>query len=318
MEWTKTPNPHEPPGRHLHPVGSADSSPLPVAPPWPEDDPIAGLPGDEFARAQLDLFRHLIEVVGSVDALWHLDAEPLPDEPFDWSGVEERDAPFVREVLALTERYCDAALDTEYRTIARRILARVAARDPRPLRRSAHAERVAAGLVWLAGRASGEFGRRGMRTSSMLWAWFGVNSCADRGRTLRAAAGLLPDESMIEPWAWSRGVVTVGDAALLHSRHRSDLAAQRDYMLAVAGRRRTWSFESDGRSARIAVQADVTKPLSAVKGLTVDEGRATVIVGFGERHEDARYLAFSVPDAHELVGLVQRALDAALPTTGVS
>ena len=38
-----------------------------------------------------------------------------------------------------------------------------------------------------------------------------------------------------------------------------------------------------------------------------------VIVGFGDRVDDAHYLALSVPDAHSLVHQVQSALEAPIP-----
>jgi hypothetical protein len=55
-----------------------------------------------------------------------------------------------------------------------------------------------------------------------------------------------------------------------------------------------------------------------VKGLIADGGRATVIVGFGDRVDDASYFALSIPDAHELVRIVRHALDAPLPRHGAS
>jgi hypothetical protein len=156
--------------RHLRAVGSCFDAPEASDPP-PLDDRASGtLPGDDFARRQLDLFTHLIEAVGDADALWRLDTTPLPDEPFDWSAVEPRDVAFVNEVLALSDRCCIEMLDTEFRTATRRILARVARRDPRPFRRSPHVARCGASLVWLAGQASGEFGRGSRRSAAWLWA----------------------------------------------------------------------------------------------------------------------------------------------------
>ena len=162
---------------------------------------------------------------------------------------EPRDVSFVTQVLERSDQCCHEMLDTEFRTITRRILARVAARDPRTLRRGTNVDRCAAGLVWLAGRANGEFGRRGMRTAQRLWDWFPVGSCSDRGYSLRSAAGLDPEE--IDPYAWSRGPLSVGDPALLHSRCRSGLIAHRDAVLAVENRYRKWSLNDDGRTARV-------------------------------------------------------------------
>lgn len=297
-------------GRHLFPFGpdaptppdafgqSTDSEPRT----WPFDyeEP------DEFARRQTDPFSRLIAVVGGADALWGLDASPLPDEPFDWSAVEPVDVPFVTEVLALSDRCCSELLDTEVGTIARRILSRVAARDPRVLRRSTKADRCAAGLVWLAGQANGEFGRRGRCSAQRLWVWFGVGSCADRGRGLRSAAGLDPE--LIDPYRWESDPLTVGDPALLHSRFRAGLIAQRDALLEIARGRRNWSMLDDGHTARF--NAAPVKAVTAGKAVVAEGNRVMVLVGLGEHFDDASFFALSIPDARELVRMVQDALDA--------
>ena len=116
-------------------------------------------------------------------------------------------------------------------------------RDPRPFRRSPHPARCGASLVWLVGQANGEFGRGSRRTAAWLWAWFGVGNCADRGRSLRRAAGLEPEQG-----SWSEPL-PLGDPAVLHSRFRASLVAERDRMLEVAGRRRTWSVVGDDAAA---------------------------------------------------------------------
>ena len=311
MDASRDPDRSEVLRRHLRAIGSRFDAPETFDP-----SPLAAtatcmLPGDDFARRQLDLFAHLIEPVGDADALWRLDATPLPDEPFDWSAVEPCDAAFLQEVLALSDRCCIEMLDAEYRTATRRILARVARRDPRPFRRSPHPARCGASLVWLVGQANGEFGRGSRRTAAWLWAWFGVGNCADRGRSLRRAAGLEPEQG-----SWSEPL-PLGDPAVLHSRFRASLVAERDRMLEVAGRRRTWSVVGDdAASARVEVRASPAKVVHAVKGVLADTGRATVLIGFGEQLEDAEFVALTVPDAHELVRRVQLALDTSLPHRG--
>ena len=39
-----------------------------------------------------------------------------------------------------------------------------------------------------------------------------------------------------------------------------------------------------------------------------------VLVGLGEHFDDASFFALSIPDGHELVRMLQRALDAPLPS----
>jgi hypothetical protein len=248
--------------------------------------------------------------VGDADALWRLDVKPLPDEPFDWTAVQPEDREYVAEVLALGDHCCDEAFDFEFRTAARRILARVACNDPRPLRRHRHAARCAASLVFLVGSANGDFGRGGRLPSSLLWRWFGVGDCVGRAHTLRRAAGLESDDRH----GWWDDPMVLGDPGLLHSWMRGRLVDQRDRLLDVAERRRTWSvIGDDGRSARVEVRARPTKVVHSTKAVLRDSGRAIVLVGFGEQLDDAEFMSLTIPDAHDLVRQVQVALDTPLP-----
>ena len=115
---------------------------------------------DSFARRQLDLFTDLIEAVGSAEALWSLDADSLPDELLDESAVDPADLPFVTQVAARVDTVTAIVFDTEHRTIGRRILERVARREPQVLRRRADVDRCAAALVWLVLHANGSGHRR--------------------------------------------------------------------------------------------------------------------------------------------------------------
>jgi hypothetical protein len=153
--------------RHLH---------LPPAEALGRPDPFAEWPHSPMPAPPAGIYDSLLPIVGDFAALETLDVRPLPDEPFDWACVEPEDRSFVAEVLALSDKCCDELLDVEFRTICRRILARVARRDPRCVRRTTKADRVAAALVYLAGRANGEFGRRGRRTAHSLWAWWGISA----------------------------------------------------------------------------------------------------------------------------------------------
>jgi hypothetical protein len=75
-----------------------------------------------------------------------LDDAPLPDEPFDWTGIPDDFHDKVAEVLALCDRCCDELLDVEYRTACRRLLARSAAGDPAVFRRRAGSGTAAAAI----------------------------------------------------------------------------------------------------------------------------------------------------------------------------
>ena len=261
-----------------------------------------GLDGDEMKDLQA--------FVGGFDALMRLDAEPLPSEEFDWSSVEPQDEPFVALVLALVDECCREMLDTEYRTIARRILARIEARDPRALRRSANAERCAAALVWLAARGSGGLARSGTApTSSALWRWFGVTDCSNRGRSLRAAADLLPDLDLIDFAVTVTDELALGDAALLHSRFRRRLLMQRDARLrGTAERDRGSPVVSLGRD-QLIVAVEPVAVLGAAKSLPVDGERLGICVMLGTELNHSKCYELSIPDARKLVDCLQAALD---------
>jgi len=252
--------------------------------------------------------KNLQVFVGGLDALMRLDDEPLPSEEFDWSSVEARDERIVALVLMLVDGYCDQVLDNEYRTIARRILARVATRDPRVLRRSENTDRFAAGLVWLAGRGSGGFARRGSwPRSAQLWQWFGVTDCSDRGRSLRAAADLFPDADLAD-YIYS-DELAFGDAGLLHSRFRKHLIMQRDLRLGAAAARdqRSPVVSLDGN--QLVVKAVPIAVLGAAKSLPLDGERQGICIVLGTELDDAACYDLSIPDAHKLVYCLQAALD---------
>jgi hypothetical protein len=171
------------------------------------------------------MLESLARRVGSAEALATLDDRPLPDEAFDWSRVPDDIQPSLREVLALTDRYCEEALDHEYRTIVRRLVARAVERDPGVFRKG-RTPTTAAGLVWVAGHGSELF--REITVTSMA-AWFGVTSSATstRGQALRKAAGVRNEM----PWQ-----PELGDPTLLHSKMRRSLITRRDrYQARLAG-----------------------------------------------------------------------------------
>jgi hypothetical protein len=255
-----------------------------------------------------DEMKSLQAFVGGFDELMHLDAEPLPNEEFDWSTVEPQDETFVALVLMLVDECCDQMLDNEYRTIARRMLARIAARDPRVLRRSENTDRFAAGLVWLAGRGSGGFARRGSRPKSgQLWRWFGVTDCSDRGRSLRAAADLFPDADLAD-YTFS-DELALGDAGLLHSRFRKSLVIQRDTRLDITAEREQRSPVVAFDGNRLVVAVEQIAVLGAAKSLPVDGERLGICILLGTELDKAKCYDLSIPDAHKLIYCLQAALD---------
>ncbi len=133
--------------------------------------------------------------VGGADALDALDDTPLPDEPFDWSGIPDDVHDRVTEVLALGDRCCDDLLDGEFRTSARRMLARIAVNGPEVFRRRGRADTAAAAICWSVCRANHAFDqRRGGLTQKALLSHFGLQngSVSQRADTLLAAGGFPP------------------------------------------------------------------------------------------------------------------------------
>ncbi|WP_197379944.1 DUF6398 domain-containing protein [Mycolicibacterium mengxianglii] len=123
--------------------------------------------------------------------LERLDDLPLPDEPFNWTGIEEDVVPRVREVLTHVDRCCDELLDVEYRTACRRLLARAAVGDPKLFRRKAKTDTAAAAIVWIVGKANNIFdGPHRLMLASRVTRFLEVRSSASsRAETLLCAAG---------------------------------------------------------------------------------------------------------------------------------
>lgn len=164
--------------------------------------------------------------VGGVDTLMALDADPLPDEEFDWTGVPEEIHPAVQAILDECDACADAILDVEHGTAMRRFLARAARNDPALFRRKGSPVRGAAGTAWVictANRTIGSY--RSPMSGKDLLAHFGVTgSVSDRAQSLIRAAGI--DLTL------TYGSLRVGDPGLLVSGRRRELVEDRDRTLA--------------------------------------------------------------------------------------
>jgi hypothetical protein len=165
---------------------------------------------------------HIADEVGGVDALMRLDAEPLPDEEFDWTGIPAEIQPAVQAILDECDACADAILDSEHRTAMRRFLARAAANDPALFRRKGSPVRGAGAVAWVVATANRTIGSyRSPMASRDLLAHFGITgSVSDRARSLIRAAGI--DLSL------TYGSLRVGDPGLLVSGRRRELLEERD------------------------------------------------------------------------------------------
>jgi hypothetical protein len=161
------------------------------------DVPVGADGPESFERSMLGW---LALDVGDQVQLDRLDDEPLPDEPFRWEGIPDDVTARVHEVLALTDRCCDEMLDFQYRTACRRVLARIASKEPEAFRRKGRAETAAAALVWIVGKANGLFEQRpgGMQVKDLI-SHFGLRqgSVAQRAATMLRAGGFRDDTYIV-------------------------------------------------------------------------------------------------------------------------
>jgi hypothetical protein len=169
---------------------------------------------------------YIADEVGGVEALMALDAEPLPDEEFDWTGVPEEIHSAVSAILHECDACAVAILDVEHRAAMRRFLARAARNDPILFRRKGSPVRGAAAVAWVictANRTIGSY--RSSMTGKDLLAQYGITgSVSDRAQSLIRAAGI--DLNL------TYGSLRVGDPGLLVSRRRRELVEDRDRTLA--------------------------------------------------------------------------------------
>ncbi len=164
--------------------------------------------------------------VGGRLALQNLDAQPLPDEPFEYSGIAEDIRPVVQEVLDACDRCADELLDVEHRTAMRRFLSRAAVGDPAIFRRKASPVRAAAAVAWVICRANDTVGTSSSPAVQDLLAWFGVKgSVSQRAEPLLRANGVDPHRL----YGW----MELGAPDLLTSSHRTNIMANRDRSLGV-------------------------------------------------------------------------------------
>lgn len=165
--------------------------------------------------------------VGTVERLWSLDTNPLPDEPFDGRALAPDAADAVAEVLALIDHGCTVLTDPELRHAARRLTARVATADAAVLVDQPSRAVSAAVLVWLVARANGAFGPGRSRVGDLM-GHLGLRQGSPAGwaRAYLRAAGLREHGG--------RGRLTLGPE-LLTSAYRRSIIEQRDHCQRVIG-----------------------------------------------------------------------------------
>jgi Domain of unknown function (DUF6398) len=159
-----------------------------------DDEPWDEGPAEPFAIEQYFL-DGLAEEVGGPDVLDSLDDTPLPDEEFSWDEVPHRDRGRVADVLAACDRCCDGLLGAEYKTAARRLLARAVPGLSSMLGGTARPEVIAAAVCWVIGKGNQRIGQgRGEVRVKDLMSYFGLgqSSVSERGYQIMRAAGIQP------------------------------------------------------------------------------------------------------------------------------
>lgn len=108
------------------------------------DDPRSD---DDLDDLVIDLEQTLIDLVGGPEAYAHLDDQPLPDAPFDWSLVPTDLHESTAATLAELDPWAEELFDLEVRTMARAVLAQVVATDPATFTRSSDTAGLAAAIL---------------------------------------------------------------------------------------------------------------------------------------------------------------------------
>jgi hypothetical protein len=186
--------------------------------------------GDVFTDLGLDVTaldlvtlsqRLLEDRAGGAGALAALDDSPLPDEAFDWAGIDGDIGDRVAEVLALGDRVAEDHFGEEFRTATRRLLARIARGGPEIFHRRGAASSAAAAIAWLVARDNDALdpATGGLCAKDLLSAFGRSGSVSQRAGTMVRTAGLAPhaDAFRCPP-------------DLLVSSARADLLAERDYL----------------------------------------------------------------------------------------
>jgi hypothetical protein len=173
-----------------------------------------------FSEDDLKIFvlDELADQVGGQQQLDQLTTEPLPDEPFDWTGLPAEIHDRVAEVLLRCDECCAQYFDVEHRTAVRRLLRDVAAADPQIFLRRAKSETATAALCWMVARANESVSYFGLQTQELM-AWFGLESPpSQRSYTMRKAIGANQTESL----------ASLGSPRYLTGARRQSIIERRD------------------------------------------------------------------------------------------
>lgn len=162
----------------------------------------------EYAHTQL------LSALGDEAAIKNLDDAPLPDEAFCWDGVPDDVRPRVEATQGMIDRCADELFDGEFRTVGRRMLARVATADPEIFRRKSSDATTAAAITWIAGKANRVFDDGKLLVKDVA-SWYGI-----KGSLSQKAAIVGRPLGLRDGFSYRSGL---GDPSLLTSRRRAAL-----------------------------------------------------------------------------------------------
>jgi len=165
----------------------------------------------------------LERAVGGPERLAALTDEPLPDDSFCWDGIAEDIQVAVGAMVEWCDRCADQLFDVEHRTAMRRFVAGAACRSPAVFRRKASADRGAAAVAWVIGKANDTVARPGGVPAKELMAWFGLTgSPSQRANSLLQAWDIDPYRLF--------GEMELGHPEWLTAKRRAAIIARRDLL----------------------------------------------------------------------------------------
>lgn len=177
--------------------------------------------GLELGFGPYDPLADLVAAVGSQETLEGLDDEPLPDEEFEWVGVDDDIRSKVEEILVLCDANADSLLDVEHRTANRRLLHDLAVANPTFFRGRAKARTSAAAISYMVAHANHTLSAYGPMTAGELFKSFGVTSAGQRTHQFREFLGLSPYPEQGIP-------MSLGASGYLVGFRRAQLISERD------------------------------------------------------------------------------------------
>jgi len=112
---------------------------------WEDDEHLIDSVLAETALDEMEM--KLLEEAGGPEAYAALNDDPLPDEPFDWSLVPDQWRQQTSVALERLDQMTTDLCDVETRTVARRVLASLAA-NGEVFKRPTDVDALAAGIIW--------------------------------------------------------------------------------------------------------------------------------------------------------------------------